>query len=46
MFGEESIPRKADAYDQLVKRREEQAKIRQEMEAGQDDQPGDSTVDS
>ncbi len=32
MFGEESIPRKADAYEQLVARREEQAQIRQEME--------------
>jgi len=36
MFGEETIARKADAYEQLVSRRKEQSKIRQELEADQD----------
>jgi Fe-S-cluster containining protein len=38
MFGEESIPRKADAYEQLVARRKEQEKLREEMasEEGQE----------
>ena len=31
MFGEESIPRKADAYENLVARREEIAKLREEF---------------
>jgi Fe-S-cluster containining protein len=35
MFGEETIPRKADAYDQLVARRAEQARVREELEAEQ-----------
>ncbi len=45
MFGEETIPRKADAYEQLVSRRQEQARIREEFEAEQDAQAGDSTAD-
>jgi Fe-S-cluster containining protein len=36
MFGEETIARKADAYESLVARREEQRKLREEME---DDEP-------
>ncbi|MDT8387253.1 MAG: YkgJ family cysteine cluster protein [Thiogranum sp.] len=31
MFGEETIPRKADAYEQLVTRRREQAVLREEL---------------
>ena len=45
MFGEETIARKADAYDQLVERRKQQAKIKQELEDGQDQPSGDSTAD-
>ena len=33
MFGEETIAKKDDAYDQLVSRREEQRRIRDELEA-------------
>jgi Fe-S-cluster containining protein len=33
MFGEESIAKKGDALDQLVSRREEQRRIREELEA-------------
>jgi Fe-S-cluster containining protein len=39
MFGEESIARKNDAYDALVARREEQRKLREEME---DDESSDT----
>ena len=45
MFGEETIARKADAYDQLVNRRNEQARIRQELEA-EDPTSADSSADS
>jgi hypothetical protein len=45
MFGEETIARKADAYDQLVNRRKEQAKIREELEA-EDPTSADSSTDS
>jgi hypothetical protein len=31
MFGEESIKKKADAYDALVARREEQKALREEL---------------
>jgi hypothetical protein len=33
MFGEETLAKKGDAYDQLVNRREEQRRIRDELEA-------------
>jgi hypothetical protein len=32
MFGEESIKRKSDAYDALVTRRQEQGKLREELD--------------
>lgn len=35
MFGEETIVRRSDAYDQLVARRAEQARLREEMESEQ-----------
>ena len=40
MFGEETLARKGDAYDQLVSRREEQRRIRDELEA---EDSGDDT---
>jgi Fe-S-cluster containining protein len=46
MFGEETIARKADAYEQLVSRRQEQAKIRDELEAEDDSQAGESPAGS
>ena len=45
MFGEETIARRADAYDQLVERRKEQAKIREELEA-EDSKSAGSSIDS
>lgn len=44
MFGEETIARRADAYDQLVQRRKEQAKIRQELDADQNAGSDDSAT--
>jgi hypothetical protein len=45
MFGEETIPRKADAYEQLVSRRQEQERIREELEVD-DPTSADSSTDS
>lgn len=41
MFGEVTIDKQEDACEKLVERRQEQSRVRQEMETGQDDNAAD-----